>query len=563
MLPLDPFDLVALCWAQVVFFVGGLASFRALRGRLQFRPQSSGPIQETVLLVRPCAGEEPLLREALASSRVLSTVAPHSRVVFALASRQDGAFRIAQEVQHELSAAGVEAELFETLASTANAKSGQLAAVVARRPGEILVFADSDVELEAVSLRALIEAARQERVGAAWVPPAEVAVARTQGDRCSQALLSASLHAFPMVSGIDEQGLVGKLFALRRSTLEAVGGFESLGDVLGEDMELARRLRLQGLRIEVIPLLARSLACGRSMHTVVERFTRWLQVIRSQRPSLLLSYPFLFFATLPLLGTAAWCVKSPTVGWAMAVLAVLGRLQVAWVGRLLVANKASRGGIWVDTMMADGLLMKAFFRAISRKTVEWRGRSLALTEGGRLVSRAAQAALPLALALWLGATSALALPAVGDMGKNVNLEDADGKIVKMESLVGKPILIVYEDKESTKMNQSFKDELSKLAKGDKYRDKVALAAVADVTAYNYWPVKGFVKDSIREESKKLGTPIFCDWDGHVRVSFTFRKKTSSIVLLNKQGRVIFAAEGKLSSEQRQKAVELLKAEVEG
>jgi hypothetical protein len=214
-------------------------------------------------------------------------------------------------------------------------------------------------------------------------------------------------------------------------------------------------------------------------------------------------------------------------------------------------------------MMADGLLMKAFFRAISRKTVEWRGRSLALTEGGRLVSRAAQAALPLALVVLLGATTALALPEVGDMGKNVNLEDADGKIVKMESLVGKPILIVYEDKESTKMNQSFKDELSKLAKGDKYRDKVALAAVADVTAYNYWPVKGFVKDSIREESKKLGTPIFCDWDGHVRVSFTFRKKTSSIVLLNKQGRVIFAAEGKLSSEQRQKAVELLKAEVEG
>jgi len=233
------------------------------------------------------------------------------------------------------------------------------------------------------------------------------------------------------------------------------------------------------------------------------------------------------------------------------------------VARFLVDNKASRGGVLVDVMISDWLLMTSFVRAISRRTVEWRGRSLAITPRGRLVSRAAQVAASALLVTWLGVTAAFALPSVGEMGKNVNLEDADGKVTKMEALVGKPILIVYEDKASTKMNQSFKDELSKLAKGDKYRNKVALAAVADVTDYNYWPVKGFVKDSIREESKKLGSTIFCDWDGHVRVSFTFRKGTSSVVLLNKQGRVVFAADGKLSAEQRQRAIDLLKAEVEG
>ncbi|RYE89125.1 MAG: hypothetical protein EOO75_12355 [Myxococcales bacterium] len=206
--------------------------------------------------------------------------------------------------------------------------------------------------------------------------------------------------------------------------------------------------------------------------------------------------------------------------------------------------------------------MTSFLRALTRRTVDWRGRSLSLTPSGRLVARAARIALPVAL-LTLGLSGAMALPKPGDNGKNVKLEDADGKVTLMETMLGKPILIVYEDKDSGKVNQAFKDELSKLAKGDKYKSAVALAAVADVTAYNYWPVKGFVKDSIRKESRKIGTTIFCDWDGHVRVSYAFTKGVSSVVLLNRQGKVVFAAEGKLSEADRKRAIDLLRAEVEG
>ena len=73
------------------------------------------------------------------------------------------------------------------------------------------------------------------------------------------------------------------------------------------------------------------------------------------------------------------------------------------------------------------------------------------------------------------------------------------------ALRGKPVLIVYEDKSSTAQNKALKDELAQIAKGDRYRSSVALAAVADVSAYDFWPARGFVRDAIREESRKQKT----------------------------------------------------------
>jgi predicted transcriptional regulator len=162
----------------------------------------------------------------------------------------------------------------------------------------------------------------------------------------------------------------------------------------------------------------------------------------------------------------------------------------------------------------------------------------------------------------LGAATALALPTEGDAAPNARIEDADGRAVELKGFKGKPILIVYEDKDSAAQNQALKDTLSKLAKGDRYKSAVALAAVADVSAYDFWPVKGFVKDAIREESRKQGTTIYCDWTGTFRGTYQLRRGVSSIVLIGRDGHVLFAADGAVSAEQRKRLVELLKAQVE-
>jgi hypothetical protein len=175
-----------------------------------------------------------------------------------------------------------------------------------------------------------------------------------------------------------------------------------------------------------------------------------------------------------------------------------------------------------------------------------------------------QVALATALvgALALAATSAQALLPLGALRPVASVFDADDRKLDLRSINGKPMLILYEDKDSAKLNDAFKADLSRLARGDRYKNSVALVPVADVQSFDFWPIRGFVKDSIRGESKKVGATIYCDWDGGLQRSAGFRRGTSSIILVGRDARISFAAEGALTKEQRERILDLLRAEVE-
>ncbi|WP_437327418.1 YtfJ family protein [Sorangium sp. So ce381] len=181
----------------------------------------------------------------------------------------------------------------------------------------------------------------------------------------------------------------------------------------------------------------------------------------------------------------------------------------------------------------------------------------------RRVARLRSAASAAALSLALISGAALALPSEGDRAPNARVEDADGRELQLKALQGKPILIVYEDKDSKSQNQALKDALAKLAKGDRYRRGIAVAAIADVSSYDFWPARGFVKDAIREESRKVGGTIYCDWDGSFRTAYKLRRGVSNVVVVGKNGHVLFAAEGALKPESQSKVLDLLRKEVEG
>ena len=170
--------------------------------------------------------------------------------------------------------------------------------------------------------------------------------------------------------------------------------------------------------------------------------------------------------------------------------------------------------------------------------------------------------LSLALGV-LPAATAFAVPKEGDAAPNARVEDADGRSTELKTWKGKPILIVYEDKDSAQQNAALKEDLAKLAKGDRYKSRVALAAVADVSSYDFWPVKGFVKDAIRDESKKQGTTIYCDWSGSFRTTYKLRRGVSNVVLIGKDGLVLFAAEGAVPAPQRKRLIKLLSEQIEG
>lgn len=160
------------------------------------------------------------------------------------------------------------------------------------------------------------------------------------------------------------------------------------------------------------------------------------------------------------------------------------------------------------------------------------------------------------------ALPASALPNVGDLRPAARAVDVDGRALDLRAINGRPILVVYEDKDSSGMNVALKKELSRLARGDRYRSAIALVPVADVQGYDYWPVRGFVKSAIKDESKKIGATIYCDWDGSFRRAAGLSRGTSSVVLIGRDARVLFASEGPLGKADRARLIELLRAEVD-
>jgi hypothetical protein len=156
---------------------------------------------------------------------------------------------------------------------------------------------------------------------------------------------------------------------------------------------------------------------------------------------------------------------------------------------------------------------------------------------------------------------AWALPRAGDAMPDASVEDADGRRVGLAAMAGKPVLVIYEDRGSSGENQALKDDLAKLAAGDRYRGAVALFPVADVHAYDFWPARGFVKDAIRAESRRVGTAIYCDWTGRFGSALGVTRNTSNVVLAGRDGKVLFARAGALSEDDRARLIRLLRAQL--
>ena len=344
-----------------------------------------------MVLLRPCTGHPSWMEATLLSTGEVS-YSGELRIRFSVADAGDAAHALCEDVAAQLRAAGWDADVVVLPPEGPNQKAGQVAAAVDTlcQQEAILLSVDADVDLSGVDLEpVLAPLLRDETVGVVWIPPAERGTPAGWGDRASAALLSGSLHAFPLLAGLDPNGMVGKLFAIHPRAFEALSPVRELGWYLGEDMEIARRVRAAGLRIGLVGRVALSRAQGRAFRSVIQRFTRWLLVIRGQRPALLLTYPLFFGATAPILTLAAVACLSPG-GWARilggyaAAVTLISRWTLAMVARRISGARARPLRAVLDVALSELTIWWAFGRALVQRRVIWAGRSLRLSSSGRL-----------------------------------------------------------------------------------------------------------------------------------------------------------------------------------
>lgn len=382
-----------LGWTAIVTVVSAVAIVRALRrsaplhgaARSPSPSPSPSPPLPRVVVVRPCAGLEPQLRRSLASTASLRYRGP-LRIVLSTSTSEDPARPVLLEVANSLRARGLDVAVQVVPPRGVNLKASQLSGVLDESDDEIALIVDSDVELEGLDLEGMVAALHgpNRRVAAVWCPPVE-REPFSLGDYMSAAVLGGSLHAFSLLGALDPRGLVGKTFAVRLAAVRNVGGFGGLVQHLGEDMELARRLRERGWSTVMGNTTISSLASRRSVGQVLGRYARWLLVIRAQRPALLASYPLLLAATPGLLLCGALGLRAGAAGSGLAMIVVgITRVTVAFVAAKLARRRATLGRSLLDAVLSDLLLMAALLRALGPTRVRWRDRALRIGPGGVL-----------------------------------------------------------------------------------------------------------------------------------------------------------------------------------
>jgi ceramide glucosyltransferase len=177
---------------------------------------------------------------------------------------------------------------------------------------------------------------------------------------------------------------LGASVALRRTTLEAVGGLASLADYLVEDYELGRRILERGQRMVLLPYFVDLTVDLDSAESWWRHQIYWDQNTRAARPLgfaasvLTRALPFALFY-------AAFRLFDP-LGITVFLAALVVRLGTAAGAAFLFRDGASLRALWLLPLRdLAGLLF--WVLALGKQKFVWRGHEFELARGGRIIPR--------------------------------------------------------------------------------------------------------------------------------------------------------------------------------
>jgi len=262
-----------------------------------------------------------------------------------------------------------------------NPKVNQLITLARAARFDLLVVSDSNVSVDTDYLDEIAAQLADPSVG--LVTHAVVGIGeRRLGALLDNLHLGASIGAGMIgAKRVARKDLVvGKSMALRRGVLRALGGFESVGDVLAEDYVLGRRVGgCLGLTVVMARRPVRNVTRGRSVGEFLARYNRWSVLHRKALG------PFIYTSGLllnPLALAAGGAALSPSLGSLEALLAC----AFAKAAYDASALRALRGGSitlaqLIASPLKDLLLASAWLHGMMRSTVKWRGNRLRVLAG--------------------------------------------------------------------------------------------------------------------------------------------------------------------------------------
>ncbi|HEY6084079.1 MAG TPA: bacteriohopanetetrol glucosamine biosynthesis glycosyltransferase HpnI [Nitrospira sp.] len=352
----------------------------------RFRRRSIAPAPDAiswyppVTILKPVCGLEKGLRENLRSACLQDY--PAFQVVLSVQRLDDPVIPLLRELQQEFGAKRVTVAVEQCVAG-ANGKINNLIGGLKHARHDILVISDSDVRLRPDYLTTIVAPLADPDVG--YVCTLYKAIgADTWFEEMERLTINADLTpnmAFALVTGAAKFCL-GASTALRRQTLEGIGGFQALADYLVEDYEMGRRIWTTGKRMVILPYLVETVVDLKTAMSWWNHLVYWDQNNRAARPGALFStiiirpVPFAVLFAFSTLGS--W--------WGLLIMGATIGLRLVAAGLVMRWGLDDRDGLralWL-LPVRDIAALGSWVLAFTKRTTIWRDAEFVLTKDGRM-----------------------------------------------------------------------------------------------------------------------------------------------------------------------------------
>ena len=347
----------------------------ALAGRLTRRAPEAVVVAPALTLLKPLCGDEIGLERNLLSFLDQDHAGPIQMVV-GVQDPADPALAAVESARRARPEADI-AVVIDPQVHGANRKVSNLINMLAAAKHGTLVLSDADIAAPPGYLQRIAAALAEPGVGAV------TCYYRGEARAGSASVLSAmgvSYGFLPNVILGVALGMatpcMGSTIALTRQTLDAIGGFEALKDVLMDDYDIGRAVRALGHKVILPPFLVDHGCSEASLGEVVAHEMRWAVTVRMIDPGGHIGSAVTHALAWALIGTAL--LAGAPIGWAAIILTLAARLWLKL--RIDRAAGASSGPFWLMPFR-DIMSFAIFLGSLFARAVYWRGERFRVSSG--------------------------------------------------------------------------------------------------------------------------------------------------------------------------------------
>jgi ceramide glucosyltransferase len=367
--------------AIVLLFPGWVYLFGAAWAVTRFarRELPISTEKPAISILKPLHGAEPGLYENLRSFAEQDY--PARQIVLGVTDPQDGAIEDAQALVHEFPGDDV-VLVIERRIRGSNGKVSNLENMLPAARHDIFVLADSDMRVDRDYLAAVTAPLSDPRVG---IVTCLYKAVPTSGVWSELGAMHINFGFFPGAVVAEALGMgrgcFGATIALRRQTLEQIGGFARVHDELADDHRLGDAVRSAGLSVVLSRYVVEARVAEPSFVALWRHELRWARTVRGVAPAAYAGS----IVTHPLM-VAALAATFTGFGLTSCTFVAITYL-VRWAcARLTARALGVRSARPALLPVRDALSFAVFVASFFARTVFWRDQHFRVASSGRMTA---------------------------------------------------------------------------------------------------------------------------------------------------------------------------------